>query len=101
MRVRSGLSDMQRSNLRRHLPGRQIAGNISIEDSSGFLGPLKAFKSHGSYRAHDASLALHSFLVRNLSLSELFGTKVSALFGIGGLRPRPNLCVPDSRQACL
>ncbi len=32
-----------------------------------------------------------------LSLSELFGTQVCTLFGIGGLRPRPSLCFFGSR----
>src|SRR5579864_4624706 len=61
----SELSSIQRLNLRGHLLGRQIAGNIAIEDCSGCLSRFKALQPHGRYCPCDTSLTLGSFLVRN------------------------------------
>src|SRR5260370_20878123 len=61
----SELSGIERSNLRGHLLGRQVASNISIEDGPGCLGRLKALQPPGSDRARHTSLPLDSFLLRD------------------------------------
>ncbi|HZW05332.1 MAG TPA: hypothetical protein VFF58_00350 [Candidatus Nitrosotalea sp.] len=44
---RSELSGIQRSNLRSHLLGCQVAGDVPIEDRFGRIGRLKPLQSPG------------------------------------------------------
>jgi len=61
----SELSGIERSNLRGHLVGRQVASHVAIEDGLGGVGWLKSLQAHGSHRSRHASSPFGPFLLRN------------------------------------